>query len=83
MNDRYVHIGAKIDEVLEEDGVAALFIAEDHRVQFPSDIQVFYVSPPTQNQLKQSVLELIQKSFEENQPEPQEHPSNCNEKEVE
>ena len=30
MNDRYVHIGAKIDEVLEEDGVAALFIAEDH-----------------------------------------------------
>ena len=83
MNDRYVHIGAKIDEVLEEDGVAALFIAEDHRVQFPSDIQVFYVSPPTQNQLKQSVLELIQKSFEENQPEPQEHPSNSNEKEVE
>ena len=83
MNDRYVHIGAKIDEVLEEDGVAALFIAEDHRVQFPSDIQVFYVSPPTQNQLKQSVLDLIQKSFEENQPEPQEHPSNSNEKEVE
>ena len=83
MNDRYVHIGAKIDEVLEEDGVAALFISEDHRVQFPSDIQVFYVSPPTQNQLKQSVLDLIQKSFEENQPEPQEHPSNSNEKEVE
>ena len=83
MNDRYVHIGAKIDEVLEEDGVAALFIAEDHRVQFPSDIQVFYVSPPTQNQLKQSVLDLIQKSFEENQPESQEHPSNSNEKEVE
>ena len=83
MNDRYVHIGAKIDEVLEEDGVAALFIAEDHRVQFPSDIQVFYVSPPTQNQLKQSVLDLIQKSFEENQSEPHEHPSNSNEKEVE
>jgi len=83
MNDRYVHIGAKIDEVLEEDGVAALFISEDHRVQFPSDMQVFYVSPPTQNQLKQSVLELIQKSFEENQPEPDEDPSNSNEKEVE
>ena len=83
MNDRYVHIGAKIDEVLEEDGVAALFISEAHRVQFPSDIQVFYVSPQTQNQLKQSVLELIQKSFEENQPEPDEDPSNSNEKEVE
>ena len=83
MNDRYVHIGSKIDEVLEEDGVAALFISEDHRVQFSSDIQVFYVSPPTQNQLKQSVVDLIQKSFEENQPEPHEHPSNSNEKEVE
>ena len=83
MNDRYVHIGSKIDEVLEEDGVAALFISEDHRVQFPSDIQVFYVSPPTQNQLKQSVVDLIQKSFEENQPEPQEQPSSANQKEVE
>ena len=83
MNDRYVHIGAKIDEVLEEDGVAALFIAEDHRVQFPSDIQVFYVSPPTQNQLKQSVVDLIQKSFEEKQPEPHENSSNSDEKESE
>jgi len=83
MNDRYVHIGAKIDEILEEDGVAALFISEDHRVQFPSDIQVFYVSPPTQNQLKQSVVDLIQKSFEENQPEVHEDSSSSNEKEVE
>ena len=83
MNDRYIHIGSKIDEILEEDGVAALFISEDHRVQFSSDIQVFYVSPPTQNQLKQSVVDLIQKSFEDNQAEPQEYPSNSNEKEVE
>jgi len=44
---------------------------------------VFYVSPPTQNQLKQSVVDLIQKSFEENQPEPQEQPSSANQKEVE
>ena len=63
--------------------MAALFISEDHRVQFPSDIQVFYVSPPTQNQLKQSVVDLIQKSFEENQPEPQEPTSSANQKEVE
>jgi len=83
MSDRYEYIGKQIDETLEEDGVAALFISEDHRVQFPSDIQVFYVSPPSQNQLKQSIVGLIQKSFEESQIEPDEEVSNNTDKEVE
>ena len=77
------YIGKQIDETLEEDGVAALFISEDHRVQFPSDIQVFYVSPPSQNQLKQSIVGLIQKSFEKSQMEPDEEVSNNTDKEVE
>lgn len=83
MSDRYEYIGKQIDETLEEDGVAALFISEDHRVQFPSDIQVFYVSPPSQNQLKQSIVGLIQKSFEESQIDPGEEVSNNTDKEVE
>ena len=83
MNDRYEYIGKQIDETLEEDGVAALFISEDHRVQFPSDIQVFYVSPPSQNQLKQSIINLMQKSFEESQADPNEEVSNNTDKEVE
>ena len=46
LKGRYEHIGTQIDETLKEGEAGALFIREDHRVQFPSDIQVFYVSPP-------------------------------------
>ena len=43
---RYEHIAARIDETLGEDGVGLLLISERHQVQFPDDIEVFYVSPP-------------------------------------
>lgn len=44
---RYEHIGNRIDTTLGENEIGVLFIGQDHRVQFPSDIQVFYVSPPS------------------------------------
>ena len=43
---RYQHIADRIDSTLEEDGVGLLLISERHSVQFPTDIEVFYVSPP-------------------------------------
>ena len=43
---RYEHIANRIDSTLEEDGVGLLLISERHSVQFPPDIEVFYVSPP-------------------------------------
>ena len=43
---RYEHIAGRIDSTLEEDGVGLLLISERHSVQFPPDIEVFYVSPP-------------------------------------
>ena len=43
---RYEHIANRIDSTLEEDGVGLLLISERHSVQFPADIEVFYVSPP-------------------------------------
>ncbi len=43
---RYERIGKGIDETLEESESGVLFIREDHRVQFPPDVQVFYVAPP-------------------------------------
>ncbi len=49
---RYEHIGSRIDETLKENETGVLFIREDHRVQFASDIQVFYVAPPALNELK-------------------------------
>lgn len=44
---RYEHIGRRIDATLGENEIGALFIGQDHRVQFPFDIQVFYVAPPS------------------------------------
>lgn len=43
---RYDLIAGRIDETLEDREAGALFAREDHSVQFPPAIQVFYVSPP-------------------------------------
>ena len=52
LQQRFEKIGERIGETLQEGESAALFIREDHRVQFPSDIQVFYVAPPALDALK-------------------------------
>ena len=44
---RYEHIARRIDTTLGDNEIGALFIGQDHRVQFPTDVQVFYVSPPS------------------------------------
>lgn len=43
---RYEFIARQIDETLKDKEVGALFIREDHAVQFPPNLQVFYVAPP-------------------------------------
>ena len=43
---RYEHIANQIDSTLGEDETGLLLISERHQVQFPNDIEVFYVSPP-------------------------------------
>ena len=49
---RYEHIAARIDRTLTEDGASLLLISERHQVQFPSDIEVFYVSPPALDEFR-------------------------------
>ncbi len=51
-NGRFEHIANKIDETLAKGETSVLFIGEGHRVQFPSDIRVFYVAPPSLDSLK-------------------------------
>jgi hypothetical protein len=51
-NGRFEHIAKKIDETLAESETSVLFIGEGHKVQFPSDIRVFYVAPPSLDALK-------------------------------
>jgi hypothetical protein len=56
---RFERIAANIDESLKPGESGILFIREDHNVQFPSDIQVFYVAPPSLDALKRWIDEQI------------------------
>ncbi len=44
--ERYKHIAELIDASIGADQVGLLLISEGHQVQFPSDLEVFYVAPP-------------------------------------
>ena len=44
-------IAKHIDETLKADEAGILFMREGHQVQFPSDIEVFYVSPPALDEI--------------------------------
>jgi len=48
---RYEHIAKRINETFKGNEVAVLFIREGHKVQFPSDIEVFSVFPPVLNDI--------------------------------
>jgi hypothetical protein len=43
---RYQHIASQIDATLGQNEVGLLLVSERHQIQFPADIEVFYVSPP-------------------------------------
>lgn len=43
---RYEHIARRIDETLEPDTTGLLLVNERHQVQFPADLEVFYIAPP-------------------------------------
>ena len=62
---RNEYMAAKIDETLEADEIGILLMRENHQVQFPSDIQVFYVAPPALDEIKRWLREHETKSGEE------------------
>jgi hypothetical protein len=47
----------KIDETLKENEIGIVLMRENHQVQFPADIQVFYVSPPALDDIKRWLRE--------------------------
>jgi hypothetical protein len=49
---RNQNIAAQIDATLKDDETGILFMREGHQVQFPEDIQVFYVAPPALDEIK-------------------------------
>jgi hypothetical protein len=54
---RNEYIASKIEETLQTDEIGILLMRENHQVQFPSDIQVFYVAPPALDDIKRWLRE--------------------------
>jgi hypothetical protein len=50
--ERYEHISRQIDETLRPSEVGLLLISERHQVQFPEDIEVFYIAPPALDEFR-------------------------------
>ena len=61
-NQRYQYIASRINDTLKEDESAILVIDDGHRVQFPSDIQVFYIAPPALNELRRWINDWLSAS---------------------
>ncbi|MFC1964409.1 hypothetical protein ACFLWG_00150 [Chloroflexota bacterium] len=45
-------ISKHIDETLKADEIGILFMGEGYKIQFPSEVEVFYVSPPALDEIK-------------------------------
>jgi hypothetical protein len=52
---RNEYIAGKINDTLDSDEIGILFMRENHHVQFPQDIQVFYIAPPALDEIKRWV----------------------------
>jgi hypothetical protein len=51
MNRRYELMARRIDETLKPEEAGLLFVSEDHRIQFPADMKVFFVAPPALDEI--------------------------------
>ncbi len=56
---RFEHIGKRISDTLSDNDAGVLFISEGHTVQFPSDIQVFFVAPPALDAVKRWISDQM------------------------
>ncbi len=48
---RNKYISGQINETLKAEEIGVLFMREGHQVQFPPDIQVFYITPPALDEI--------------------------------
>jgi hypothetical protein len=56
---RYEHIARQIDATLRENETGLLLINERHQVQFPTDIEVFYVAPPALDEFRRWLQDWV------------------------
>lgn len=68
---RNEQLASKIDATLKENEIGVLMMRENHQVQIPPDIQVFYVAPPALDEIKRFVREQESKAKQELDQEPE------------
>ena len=59
---RNEYIARHLDETLQDDETGAFFMREGHQVQFPPDIQIFYVAPPALDEINRWLRDRRAKS---------------------
>ncbi len=64
LKKRVEHLAKRIDETLGPEEVGLLFISEDHKVQFPAGVEVFYVAPPALDEIHRWLRDWRAKSQE-------------------
>ena len=71
---RYESIAQRINETLEANQVGLLVISQDHQVQFPEDVRVFYVAPPALNDISRWLREHSPAAAPQDTPDAEEPP---------
>ena len=67
-HNRYQYIAQQVQDTLQADETGLLLINERHQVQFPTDIEVFYIAPPALDEYRrwvQNWAERQQRAAEE------------------
>ena len=62
---RYENIAKVIDETLQPDLVGLILAGERHQIQFPQDIEVFYVAPPALDEFHKWIQQWLARKQEE------------------
>lgn len=56
---RYEHIAKRIEETLGPGEAGILLMEEGHNVRFPQDLEVFYIVPPSLDEIKQWIRQKV------------------------
>jgi hypothetical protein len=64
LNRRNEFITNKINQTLKENEIAILIMGEGHHIKFDQDIKIFYVAPPTLDEIKRWLRDYEAKSKE-------------------
>ena len=51
MKKRHELMSQRLEDTLRPEEAGLLFVSEEHRLQFPADVRVFYVSPPALDEI--------------------------------